>query len=231
MPEPAGPVRVAVFELCRPSDAGLSGLLRDCPDFDVVGRHGELSASALDALDRERVAAILVDGRCVRRAPSETPHMAAVAPILEVVDIACPTCPMKRGGSFDGEHKSMDGEGPTPCMVARRDCASAHWNAVSERSHGDVLRAGLLKTAKRLRFVDPEIFMARDLSALTDREREVARLVCQGLSNKEIAGRLGIAVQTVKNSTRLIMTKLGGLTREQMLIRSASGALNISANG
>lgn len=43
---------------------------------------------------------------------------------------------------------------------------------------------------------------------LTSREVEIVRLIEQGLSNKEIAGRLGIQVATVKNHVHNLLEKL-----------------------
>jgi two-component system, NarL family, nitrate/nitrite response regulator NarL len=45
-------------------------------------------------------------------------------------------------------------------------------------------------------------------SALTCRETEIVRLIDQGLSNKEIAVRLGIEVATVKNHVHNLLEKL-----------------------
>lgn len=46
------------------------------------------------------------------------------------------------------------------------------------------------------------------LSQLTRREREVAQLMCEGLSNKDIAQRLTIEVATVKNHVHSVLDKL-----------------------
>ena len=47
------------------------------------------------------------------------------------------------------------------------------------------------------------------LQALTPREREVAGLVADGLSNKQIAGRMRITVGTVKYYVHQILEKTG----------------------
>jgi two-component system NarL family response regulator len=43
---------------------------------------------------------------------------------------------------------------------------------------------------------------------LTEREMEVLRLVAQGLNNRDIAGKLFISENTVKNHIRNILEKL-----------------------
>jgi DNA-binding NarL/FixJ family response regulator len=50
---------------------------------------------------------------------------------------------------------------------------------------------------------------------LTPRERQVALLVGDGLSNKEIAGRLCLEVTTVKNHVHNILRKLEVARRGQ----------------
>lgn len=60
-----------------------------------------------------------------------------------------------------------------------------------------------------------EVRSPRDPDGLTPREREVIRLVSEGLSNKQIAQRLGIAERTAKFHVRQIMAKLGADNRAQ----------------
>jgi two-component system nitrate/nitrite response regulator NarL len=57
--------------------------------------------------------------------------------------------------------------------------------------------------------------VARPSSSLTAREREIAGLIEQGLSNKEIAERLQIGLPTVKNHVHNILTKLNATRRGQ----------------
>ena len=54
--------------------------------------------------------------------------------------------------------------------------------------------------------------------ALTPREREIAALITDGLSNKQIARRLSIEAATVKNHVHNILRKLGVSRRDQIRV-------------
>jgi DNA-binding NarL/FixJ family response regulator len=56
------------------------------------------------------------------------------------------------------------------------------------------------------------------LAPLTERQRDVAELVGQGLSNEEIAARLFLSVATVKSHLTTSMRRLGVRTRTQLAI-------------
>jgi len=53
---------------------------------------------------------------------------------------------------------------------------------------------------------------------LTPREREVARLLTQGLSNRQIALRLAISVGTARAHVEHILLKLGFHSRTQVAL-------------
>lgn len=57
------------------------------------------------------------------------------------------------------------------------------------------------------------------IEPLTAREREVLRLIAEGLSNQELAARLHLSPQTVKVHTRNIYSKLGVASRTQAVAR------------
>jgi DNA-binding NarL/FixJ family response regulator len=58
----------------------------------------------------------------------------------------------------------------------------------------------------------------RALDQLTERQREVAELVAQGLSNEEIAAELFLSLATIKSHLTASMRRLGVRTRTQLAI-------------
>jgi DNA-binding NarL/FixJ family response regulator len=55
-------------------------------------------------------------------------------------------------------------------------------------------------------------------SRLTKRELEVIGLMVEGLSNREVAGRLGLSEQTVKNHVARIMDKVNVRNRVELVL-------------
>jgi two-component system, NarL family, response regulator DevR len=56
------------------------------------------------------------------------------------------------------------------------------------------------------------------LALLTDQERTVLRLIGEGLTNRQIGGRMGLAEKTVKNYTSHLLAKLGLERRTQAAV-------------
>jgi DNA-binding CsgD family transcriptional regulator len=68
--------------------------------------------------------------------------------------------------------------------------------------------------------IGPEpTLVAASPDGLTQREREVALLVADGLRSREVAERLGIASQTVKSHLKTIFDKLGVRNRVELARR------------
>jgi DNA-binding NarL/FixJ family response regulator len=100
----------------------------------------------------------------------------------------------------------------------------------------DDLVAGIANAARNLATLPPRVATAvlghvrgrakpygDDSEPLTVRERQVVDLIAEGLTNKEIAGRLQIEVATVKNHVHNILGKLEVSRRSEVVpLRSSS---------
>ncbi|HVM17238.1 MAG TPA: response regulator transcription factor [Gaiellaceae bacterium] len=99
--------------------------------------------------------------------------------------------------------------------------AGARGFVLKEAPLGDLGRA-VETVARGGTYVDPVLAgylatspAARELPALTQRERDVLRLLADGLSNEEIGKRLFISPETVRTHVRKAMAKLDADTRTQ----------------
>ncbi len=66
---------------------------------------------------------------------------------------------------------------------------------------------------------------------LTDREREMVRLVAEGLTNDEIAERLMLSPATVRTHVSRAMTKLGARDRAQLVVFAYQSGLSPGSVG
>jgi DNA-binding NarL/FixJ family response regulator len=86
-------------------------------------------------------------------------------------------------------------------------------NVLDEKGLGDWLLEEFRRFGGRVFDGEDQFFIP-----LSTREMEILELVIQGMSNREIAYRLGISHQTVKNHMTSILNKLGVADRTQAAI-------------
>jgi DNA-binding NarL/FixJ family response regulator len=72
----------------------------------------------------------------------------------------------------------------------------------------DAAQLVMERLLERMDGVDP-------LTALSDQERRVLAMVAEGLTNRQIAGRLSIAEEAAKDLVSSVLTKLGVQQRAQ----------------
>ncbi|QDB79382.1 response regulator transcription factor [Georgenia sp. 311] len=177
---------------------GIASYLEGCPGFEVVGVSGTLTGEA-------RAADVCV----VDRADLETER-------------AGPFCSNMRRSGTNVVVIGVRREGGDVLVWLE---AGAAGYVTRDESLAD-LHEAILETLRYGARVEPDdvaLLLQRlrnppvpsggedhgPAAALTHREQEVADLVCQSLSNQEIASVLGISIHTTKHHVRSTMAKLG----------------------
>lgn len=192
-------IRVLIVADIRLYREGLADALARREALQVVGAAGSREG-AIAALDECHPDVVLVDmamleGQATARALLE--H----APDLRVVVLAVPelerdvlNCAELGVSGLVPRDASLDE------LVATLECAAHGEVRCSPRMTATILR--------RLATLAAERGSARLEVLLTAREREVIELIDRGLSNKEIARRLGRSLPTIKQHVHNILEKL-----------------------
>ena len=117
----------------------------------------------------------------------------------------------------------MAGAAGYPLKNTRRaDLVSAVRSAAGGESLLDPeITATVLERLRRLTAAEQD----RQVTVLSDREREVLALVAEGLTNKQIAARLFISENTARNHVSRILEKLDLTTRSQAATFAAQHGL------
>jgi len=103
---------------------------------------------------------------------------------------------------------------PAQLLDTVRAVAEGYYVIANKRLTPDQAEQWLLELYRRYG-ISPE---DTTFSPLTNREMEILELIIEGLSNKQIAMRLGISQQTVKNHVTSILAKLNRSDRTQAAI-------------
>ncbi len=98
-----------------------------------------------------------------------------------------------------------------------------------EQSRDEFIRSACLSLPKE-KIVSKRQSDAEKFGGLTPREREVARFLSQGKSNREIAEGLVLSERTVENHISNILTKLGFDSRSQIAVWAVEKGLGKESN-
>ncbi|ANS66339.1 response regulator [Streptomyces lincolnensis] len=206
-------IKVVLADDQRLVRAGFRSILEDEDDFEIVGEAGD-GAEAL-AVCRDRLPDVVlldirmpgVDGLQAARDIAADSRLDGVrVVILTTFDLDDYVYGALRAGAAGFLVKDTE---PEELVHAVR--VAARGDALISPS---VTRRLIAEFADRVRAPEP----SPRLNALTDREREVMRLVAAGLSNDEIAARLVLSPATAKTHVSRIMTKLDVRDRAQLVV-------------
>ncbi|MFJ8631910.1 response regulator [Streptomyces sp. NPDC093568] len=213
-------IRVLLADDQRLVRAGFRSILADEDDIEVVGEaaEGQAAISACRELEPDVVLMDIrmpgMDGLEASRAIAADERLASVkVVILTTFDLDDYVYGALRAGATGFLVKDTD---PEELLQAVR--VAARGDALISPS---VTRRLIAEFAGRVKGPGPD---AR-LDALTEREREVMRLVAAGLTNDEIAVRLVLAPSTAKTHVSRIMAKLGARDRSQVVVLAYESGL------
>mgnify|MGYP001097219057 CR=1 FL=1 len=209
------PIRVLLVDDQKLMREGLRVLLELEPDLDVVAEAGDGQA-ALEAYAAHQPDVVLMDVRmpgmdgveATWRLRERWPKARVI--ILTTFDDDEYVFDGLRAGALGYLLKDVSGQ---ELAAAIRTVAAG--GALIEPSVARKVLAEFAQLAPPAR--PPEEGLPEPL---TEREREVLRLVALGLTNREIAARLSLAEGTVKNYVTGILQKLGVRDRTRATVRA-----------
>jgi two-component system, NarL family, nitrate/nitrite response regulator NarL len=207
----AGPRPVGVFVAAhvRLYREALVGILTDEDGLEVVGASGE-RREILVLVGELRPDVVLLDP-------------AAAESLKLIQELADPTVKAKvvALASSDAEQDVIAyAEAGVSGFVTHEESVADLVATIRRASEGELVCSPKMAGALLRRVTSLAVGQPRDSSEepLTPRETEVALLLDEGLSNKQIAGRLHLEVPTVKHHVHHILHKLGVASRAEAVV-------------
>ena len=190
---------------------GLVATLDDEADFEVVGAASS-AEEAVVLVERQRPEVILLD--------LELPGMSGVEAIPRLRE-ASPATRVLVFTAYDTDERVLSAVRSGAGGYLLKGAAVAEIAAAIRT----VVAGGTVLAPSAAAKLADAVRAPRGAGPLTAREREVLRLVAQGLPGKQIAGALGISERTVKFHTASLIRKLGADNRAQAVALAAPRGL------
>jgi DNA-binding NarL/FixJ family response regulator len=199
-------IRVLIVEDQTLMRQGLRTILELEPGFQVVGEAGDGQEGVEQALTL-RPDLVLMDVQMPRMNGVEaTREITALVPHVQVIILT----------TFDYDEYVFDGIKAGARGYLLKDLPAAELLATLRRVHaGESIIQPSIATRMIAEFSRRQTPTTATVEPLTERERDVLRLLADGLSNKEIATRLVLAEGTIKNHVSTILDKLHAANRTQ----------------
>ena len=188
---------------------GIRAFLETHADIAIVGEADD-ATSAVAICDKEKPQVALVDMVMPGGGISATRDIRIASPTTQVVlltsfEDAQQIVAAIQAGALSCLLKDIDGDGLADALrKAAKGEATLHPRIAGHLM--DALRRGVVAPGMEV------------LKSLSQREREVLKLMADGLSNLHIAGQLNIAEKTVKTHVSNVLAKLGVADRTQAAV-------------
>jgi DNA-binding NarL/FixJ family response regulator len=197
------PVRVLIVDDFPVVQEGIAGVLREAEAIEIVGIASD-GAEALTMAPEARPDVVLLDLNMPGEAGlTVLARMREAVPDARILVMTASEKPEDLSAAL-----AAGAAGYLTKRAVRTELSDA---IMIVHGGGTVVPAGLAAEALR----------GGPSAGLTDREREVLRLIAQGLTDKEIAAQLFISVRTVQNHLTAIREKTG-IARRAGLARWAA---------
>ena len=208
----ADPIRVLIADDQQMLRDGFRVILESEPDLEVVGEAPD-GAEAVRQAQLLRPDVVLMDIRM--------PELDGLAATEQLMGMSDPPRVVVLTTFDQNEYVVRALRAGASGFLLKDAPSSRLVAAVRAAAGGDSLIEPSITRRLVERFAEPVEDPARVpelMGQLTDREREILRLVARGLSNAEIAEETVIAETTVKTHVARILTKLGVRDRVQAVV-------------
>jgi DNA-binding NarL/FixJ family response regulator len=202
-------IRVLVVDDHAILREGVRALLQLQPDIDVVGEADD-GAKAIEAVSRLDPDVVLMD--------IAMPGLGGIEATIELKKLGKRARVLILSQYEDREYVRRLLKAGVAGYVLKKSAGGELANAIRAVHRGGlVLDPEVARTA--MEEVNPAAAGAGadPYDALTDREKQVLKLVAEGRSNKEVAEVLGISVKTAMSHREHVMEKLGVHNRTELV--------------
>ncbi|OLD91988.1 MAG: hypothetical protein AUG84_02485 [Chloroflexi bacterium 13_1_20CM_4_66_7] len=205
-------IRVLIIEDHQIVADGLTALLNDQRDMTVVGNVGSVAESA-PAASELSPDVVLVDFRLNDGTDADA------APAIRRVNPSARHIFLTREDSDVARFAAL--ESGASGFIHKSKAASEVVDAIRKVASGGTLITPTAIAALLNRRRESE----SQRESLTAREKEVLRLMAEGLPSREIATKLGISYATVRTHIRSLGAKLGVHSKVQAIVKARELAL------
>ena len=208
----AGPTTVLVVEDHQVVAEGLAALINDQKDMKVIGHAGSVAESIARSAELEPDL-VLIDFRLTDGTGADAAAgIRQVRPDTKLIFLT-------REDSDAARYAAV--EAGASAFIHKSRAAQDVVDAIRTVANG-----GTLFTPRTIaQLLNNQRESEAQLERLTPREKEVLRLMAEGTSSRDIAGRLGISYTTVRTHIRSLGSKLGVHSKLEAIVKARELAL------